>query len=438
MDVQKLKKINSIIDKIKKNVSQKAGSLGEIDNIVKRINTSISLLSLDSECVKGGSVAKNTFLKGDHDVDLFVRFALIYKNDDLSLMLERILKKSFPKQSISKIHGSRDYYQFRHKKLDYEIIPVLRIHKSCFQESMNITDFSPLHVEWTEKKIAQKPELAAEIKVAKKFCKANNVYGAESYINGFSGHIIDILVIYYGSFLSLIKKFSSIEKNSDSNPIVIDPENALKNPLKELNTSKITSLIIIDPIQRERNAAAALSKEKLLQFSNACKKFLESPSEDFFTIKKFVLERKIKELKLKNKESKIIVIEIMTLEGSRDIVGTKVLKVFEDLKKHLILHDFQVLDDAWHFDFEKKRAVLIYLFNKEKLSQQIEHQGPPLSSRLDVERFNKKYIQTKIIGNRIYTTINRPYLTPEQFLRKFFNESFIKEKIKKIFIKEIL
>ena len=43
------------------------------------------------------------------------------------------------------------------------------------------------------------------IRIAKAFCHANNSYGAESYINGFSGYALELLVYYYGSFLKFIK-----------------------------------------------------------------------------------------------------------------------------------------------------------------------------------------------------------------------------------------
>lgn len=438
MDGVKLKRINSIIEQVKSRVRPDVSILKNVDETVKKINDVIKRLGINAECMKGGSIAKNTFLKHDHDVDLFVRFALKYPDEELSDMLNEVLKKAFPKNLIQRIHGSRDYFQFTLKNLDYEIIPVLKIHKSNFHKSKNITDFSPLHVEWTSSKIKMHPELADEIRVAKQFCKANNVYGAESYINGFSGHIVDILVIHYGSFLSLIKKFASIEKVSVQNPIVIDTDKLLRDPVKQLNKSKITPLIIIDPIQSERNAAAALSIDKLMMFINACRKFMDSPSEDFFEIKKFDLEKKILEFKRSIKGSKIVVIKIVTLEGSKDIVGTKVYKVYDALIKQLSLNDFKVLDSAWNFDFEKKNSFIIYVFNKEDLSDTVERQGPPLSAKDDVQKFREKHKTVKVRGNRIYAVVKRKYVSPENLLKDLFSEKYILDRVKKISIERII
>jgi len=437
MDGLKLKKINSILADVKSRVKPDNSILRNIDDAVKKINNYIHSSKIDAECVKGGSIAKNTFLKNDHDVDLFVRFASRYPDEELSDMLETILKETFPKQAINRIHGSRDYYQFKLNELDYEIIPVIKLHKSNFHESRNITDFSPLHVEWTGKHIAQKPELSDEIRIAKQFCKANNVYGAESYINGFSGHIVDILIIYYGSFLSLIKKFSSIDEVSIKSPIIIDTERALANPLKELNKSKISPLIIVDPVQSTRNAATALGKEKLLVFIDACKRFIENPSKDFFEMNKFDLKKKINEMKNKNESCKLILIKIKTLDGSKDVVGTKVYKVYADLIKQISLNDFKILDSFWNFDFKKKSSIILYAFDKEKLSETLERIGPPLNSKIDVQKFKEKHDKTRIKGNRIYSTIKRKYVIPEKLLKDLFEEKYISDRVKGISIEKI-
>ncbi|HIH31373.1 TPA: hypothetical protein HA235_01570 [Candidatus Woesearchaeota archaeon] len=441
MDAEKIKEINSIIDKVKKFIKPDSKVIVETGKIIIKINSTLKDLNISAECVKGGSIAKDTFLKNDHDIDLFVRFALNYRGKNISDILEVSLKKSFPKTTINRIHGSRDYFQFKIKNLDYEVIPVLRIHASNYQNAENITDLSPEHVSWVEKYTKLNPELNDEIRLAKQFLKSAKVYGAESYINGFSGHIVDILIIHYGSFLSMIKKFSDINNVTIKNPIIIDHENNMKNPLKELNPSKISPLIVIDPIQKDRNAAAALNAEKLSMFSEACKKFLENPSKEFFEIKKFDLENEIKnsvkELKKSYQKLKIIIIDIEPHINSKDIMGTKILKIYEDIKNQLSMMEFNALKDAWNFDFEKESAIIYLIFENKKLSETIEQTGPPLSSWIDVESFKKKHEKTFIKGNRIFSINKRKFCIPEEMIRKLITEEFIRARAKKISIREI-
>jgi len=439
------KKIDSILQHLKKDITPDQKLLVNVDKIVNQINVCLKKNKINAECVKGGSIAKDTYLKNDHDVDLFVRFNLEYADKDISLILEKALNMLSVK--LQKIHGSRDYFQFKKHGLNFEIIPVLKIHASNYRDARNVTDLSPEHVFWVKKFTDRHPELRNEIRVTKQFCKANMVYGAESYINGFSGHIVDILVIYFGSFLNLVNKFSELKDFSQKNPVIIDIEHHLKDPLKELNQSKITPLIIVDPIQADRNAAAALSLEKLSLFVTACKDFLKSPSEDFFVIKKFDLIKSIKaslaslaELKKGNKKRFVtIILTVKTLDGSKDIVGTKVLKAYEDILKHCELNGFAILRSGWDFDFGKRSAVMFLIFSDDKLTEYTEHAGPPVSASQDYQNFKKKHSEheTYIKNDRIYAMIPRQYLSPLDYIKILLTKDFIKNKVKSVKIAKL-
>ena len=167
-----------------------------IQKQLEAINKALSKKDIKATAVVGGSLAKGTHLKGDHDVDVFVKFGLKHKSHNLSDLLFDAIKSMKPER----IHGSRDYFQIHKSKLTYEIVPVLDIKQA--KQSQNVTDFSPWHVEWVKK---NGKDLKEDIRLAKKFCKAAKVYGAESYIRGFSGHVLDILVISAGGFIPLLE-----------------------------------------------------------------------------------------------------------------------------------------------------------------------------------------------------------------------------------------
>jgi tRNA nucleotidyltransferase (CCA-adding enzyme) len=154
----------------------------------------------------GGSLAKQTLVKRDtgYDIDVFLLFPYTKykaKSHEISEILEQIIKTSGLKYIILK--GSRSYFQVKFRNLVLELIPILGIKTA--KEALNITDISPLHVSYILKQIKRKPKLADEIKLAKAFCYANDCYGAESYIRGFSGYSLEVLVSHYGSFINLVK-----------------------------------------------------------------------------------------------------------------------------------------------------------------------------------------------------------------------------------------
>ncbi len=228
--------------------------------VLDSINSEIKKKKIKAMAVLGGSIAKGTFLKDDYDCDIFVKFNLSYKKKDISNLLEKILK-TFPR--VNRIHGSRDYFNFKSNGINFEIVPVLNIKKA--EQEINITDCSPLHVKWVKDNLDKNPKLSDEIRLTKAFCKACNVYGAESYLRGFSGHVLDILTIYYNGFIPLLENAVKWKEKE-----VIDFNNYHKgSALERLNKSKLSSLIVIDPIQPERNAAAVLSKENFLLFKKS-------------------------------------------------------------------------------------------------------------------------------------------------------------------------
>ncbi|MFT4313195.1 MAG: nucleotidyltransferase domain-containing protein, partial [Candidatus Woesearchaeota archaeon] len=185
------------------------------EHFLNLLRKSISVLNIDAVVQLGGSLAKNTFLPDDFDADVFVRFAPSYPDTELSKLLQNIVKELNIPFDI--VHGSRDYVQLTYDDLAYEIIPVCRIDSP--ESARNVTDMSYMHVDWVNAH-TKNTSLCEEIRLTKVFCKAQRVYGAESYIGGFSGHIIDILVIYYGGFLTLLEASQTWTSN-----YVIDPEN---------------------------------------------------------------------------------------------------------------------------------------------------------------------------------------------------------------------
>lgn len=51
-----------------------------------------------------------------------------------------------------------------------------------------------------------------EIKIAKAFCHATGCYGAESYIKGFSGYALELLIYHYKSFQSFVKAMTKVNE----------------------------------------------------------------------------------------------------------------------------------------------------------------------------------------------------------------------------------
>ncbi|MFH1590160.1 MAG: CCA tRNA nucleotidyltransferase [archaeon] len=401
-----------ILESMKKELRPDKTIIKEVDDTVKKINQLLKKSNIKAECVKGGSTAKDTFLKNDYDVDLFVRFDYSFKGKLLADILEKVLKKHF---KIERVHGSRDYFQIQGTLL-YEIVPVLKI--TDYKKAENVTDMSPLHVDYIKKTLKESQK--DEIRLAKQFCKAAKVYGAESYIKGFSGHILDLLIINYGSFEKLLKAASTWKPK-----VIIDLEKHLKDPLKQLDDAKIHSpLIIVDPVQPDRNAAAAMNLEKFNSFIKTAKAFLEKPSKEFFKVK--IIKKQ--DLKI-NKDEKLIFIEALPLKGKKDVVGAKLLKSFQFIRARIKKHDFTLIDS--NFEFINK-GIMYFIVEKEILEPLTIMTGPPLNENIGVERFKAKHKKTFVERNRIYAEEKRQYREINDLIKDLLNDEYVKSRTEKI------
>mgnify|MGYP001611349937 CR=1 FL=1 len=362
-------------------------------------------------------MAKDTWLSGDHDIDVFVRFPYKkYKDKDISKEMQNRLKNI--KHEV--MHGSRDYLQIKQGKYLFELIPVLSIHHSAMH--MNITDVSPLHARFVKRNNND----PIQIRMLKAFLKANNLYGAESYIKGFSGYVAELLIIYYKNFPNLVKSASSWKSRT-----VIDMLEHYKNNQEviiNMNKDKLNNLILVDPVQAERNAAAALSEERYFEFINLCKNYLRNPKKEYFELKEFNLS----DLKKLKKKNKLLIFLITPLSGKPDVVGSKILKAFNYIKEKISNEGFKIVESSWQW---KDSALLYYIVKNEKLNNIIIHPGPYIKDIENVKKFKEKWKKIYYNKDRVYVKLKRKYNTIDKFSKIFLKDNYVKDNINRIKLK---
>jgi len=434
-------------DKIRKIFARQLLSIKPSDNEIAKVKQLVlefgALLNLElkkprikAEVFVGGSLAKNTIIKKKekYDIDFFVRFDYSKysgKSSELSEILakpvERLAKKL--KIRIEKIHGSRDYFNLSYKAIFLEIIPILKIKKAS--EAKNITDISPLHVSYVVNKLAKRRKLADEIRLAKTFCYVQGCYGAESYIKGFSGYSLEALCIYFGSFLNFLK---GAAQWSLAKKIIIDSAKHYKNKnciLTLLNESKLQSpLILIDPVQKERNVTAAISSETFENFLKSVNEFLKKPSDEFFKIKIDVSEDLRKKAKARKAQFNAFAIE--SSSDKLDIAGAKSLRISKFILNLMKKYGFAVLDSKFVFDVVMKKGFF-YVVCKNP-SARTELSGPPVGLEKYVAEFKKKYKKTSVKNGKIIAIVKTKVRNAKELLKELAG---YKRELKEMQIKRV-
>lgn len=412
--------INEILKREKEILIPKNEDLKKLNDNIKEL---VSLLEKEIKKQKinvdvfiGGSFARGTLLKIDKcDIDIFVRFD--WKIDDISSLLERIVNGMSKGRGLKivKIHGSRDYFRIEKDKVIFEIIPVYKIRKP--REARNVTDLSYFHVNYVKRKL-RRIKLAKEIISAKRFCQAQRVYGAESYIQGFSGYALECLIIYYKSFLKMLRELVKVEDR-----VILDPEKHYRNKeevLFSLNESRLQSpIILVDPTWKERNVLAALSKDTFKRFKDKAREFLKKPSMNFFEFIGIDADnlRKV----AKSRKGEFVHSKIYTDKQKGDIAGTK-MKKFSRFLENEIKKYFDIF--AHEFNYDKGQEADFYLVVKQK--NKIVIYGPPLNMKEHAAAFRKRHKKAFEKGGNLYAE------EKVDFSCKKFLEKFAKDQKKKL------
>lgn len=387
--------VNSILKQVLSEVEPSKEEIKLINkgtkDFVSEFKKILSSSKTKAEIFVGGSYAKGTMIKkGVYDIDVFVRFDKDYSDDEISDITEGLLKK---KWVFKRVHGSRDYFQINVNEFIFiEVVPVRKINKPS--EAVNTTDLSYSHVKWINKKVKTK-KILDDIKLAKAFMHGCNCYGAESYVKGFSGYSIELLVYRYKGFMNFLKAIVKAKNEK----IFIDIEKYYKNKneiMIEINNSKLHSpIIVIDPTFKERNALAALSKETFDKFIEYAQEFLKKPSMKFFNPEKINLNVEKNYAEKRNLD--FVIIKISTERQEGDIAGSKLLKFYEHLSSE-ISRFFDIKKKGFEYDSEHKADI----FFSAKPKKEIIFFGPFKKDKVNAEAFRKKHKGVYEKAGRLY------------------------------------
>lgn len=241
--------------------------------IRSRLQANLSGKGLDFIVEPEGSFAKGTLLADHWELDIFVLLKGVSDEWIRSrgrYLLEGSLK-DFP--TIIK-YSEHPYITVTLMGIEADVVPAVYREKPT--GNMMGVSRTPFHTRYVLSKLDKGG--TDEVRLLKSFFKGVGVYGAEAHIGGFSGYLTELLIITYGSFRGALQAISKWRP-----PVYVDPENVGdKNLLFKRYPD--SPLIVVDPVDPRRNAAAAVTLEKLSTAVVAAKLYLKRPRKEFFHI----------------------------------------------------------------------------------------------------------------------------------------------------------
>lgn len=329
-----------------------------------------------------GSVAKDTWLKREPDIDVFMCLP--------STIPRKVLGKVSLEIAREATEGSKQVERFaEHPYLEafvddfrVNIVPCYCAPKGRW---LSATDRTPFHTDYVNARLNQ--SLRDEVRLLKRFLQGIQVYGAEIKVGGFSGYLCELLVIHCGSFAKVLEAFGDCTSR-----IVIDIEDYYANREKELELLFEEPLVVIDPVDRGRNVASAVKSDKIYTLVAAARAFLKTPRAEFFfpTPTKPLRSEELRRT-LEIRGSDCLFLTFDAIKAVPDIVWGQLYRTQRALCKMLGLNSFTVLRGAVWSD-EIKLCALIFELDKRLLSGIKVHVGPPLERKMECDDFLRKYI----------------------------------------------
>ncbi len=198
-----------------------------------------------------GSFAKDTWLPGGLDLDLFILFKKSVNKDLLGELCREITYRAAEKlgAKVLKKYATHPYFTLvLGDGIEIDVVPAYYVRSA--EEVVTPVDRTPLHTRYVKGVLEKNAKLKDEIRMFKKLLKNLKIYGAELKTQGFSGYLAEILIIHYGSLRNLLFHAS------------------LWRPWKTCigrwkGVPQQFPLIVVDPVDSKRNVAAAVSVRSL-------------------------------------------------------------------------------------------------------------------------------------------------------------------------------
>ncbi|MFQ6064019.1 MAG: CCA tRNA nucleotidyltransferase [Candidatus Bathyarchaeia archaeon] len=329
-----------------------------------------------------GSVAKDTWLSEEPDIDIFMRLPTTIPRKEFGTTCLKIARKATEGFKQVERFAEHPYLESKVDNTRVNIVPCYQVERGAW---ISATDRTPFHTDYVKARINK--DICREVRLLKRFMKGVGVYGAEIKVGGFSGYLCELLVLNYGYFPKVLESFADWKGRR-----IIDYEGFYKCKEEDVERIFEESLVIVDPVDRGRNVAAAVREERLSEFVVAAREFLKNPHFRFFYPPETVsLSRKELVNALETRGSAIVLVKFGKVNAVPDVLWGQLYKSERSLHGTIQRHEFNVIRDSVWSD-EENLNVLIFELEKRSLSPIEKHLGPPIKKREECERFLQKHL----------------------------------------------
>jgi len=376
-----------VLDRLKPKPEEYVKVRKAFEKISNMLKEELKKEGIEAKVELEGSVAKDTWISGDLDLDLFVLYPKELgkewlKDEGFKIILRAT--QNFPRRIA---YAEHPYVRIIVNGLNVDIVPAFKLSDPL--EAETVVDRTPFHTRYVTSKLTEKQK--DHVRLLKKFMKTIGVYGAEIRVSGFSGYLVELLIIHYRSFRNVLEKAAETWKPG----FIIDIEGYYrkKDYANIAKKFKNQPLIVIDPVDYRRNVAAAVSAKSMATFIAAAKVYLKNPSIEFFFPKEEHVNIEHVKREILNKPYDYIFVLFPIPEKPPDVLWGFLRRSVKGVASLLTKFGFNVLDyDVW--SDESKYGVFVFEVESEEISYFIKSEGPLVNVEPNATMFLRKYVDS--------------------------------------------
>jgi tRNA nucleotidyltransferase (CCA-adding enzyme) len=406
----------AVLDQVAKKVVPSVAERERMSQLAERLRGQVQNI-LDKAGYGGnvsiqGSFARDTWLSGEADLDIFVGFPPTMDRQEWTEKVLPEIRKGIRAKTVDR-YAEHPYLEFHIDNIRVNVVPCYSVEKGQWKSA---TDRTPYHTEYMRAHLTQ--EMRLEARLLKRFMKGTRSYGAEIRVGGFSGMLVETMILQYRSFLETLVQASKWK------PVIfLDIETPVGRQDSRARGFG-SPLVVIDPVDPNRNLAAAVRDDKLWGFVAASRELQKNPGIWYFFPPKSKPKTKARFSKLLEQQNRDIV--AISFDHPRivpDVLWGQLLKIENSLTELMTRQDFHPVRSMVWSDETQSSTIFVELDSLTLPEVQLRA-GPPVSKMDDSQGFLDRHLDARdtlrgpwIEADRWVVDKKRRILTVEQLVK---------------------
>lgn len=371
--------LQSVLERVRRRVTpdedERTAMETVADRIIQATEEALADLPVEGDAVQVGSTARDTWMSGDRDVDVFVRFPTDLSRGELEAYGLEVGRNVLPDGREE--YAEHPYVTGEVDGFDVDLVPCYRVKDASAIRSA--VDRSPFHTSYLSARLDE--AIGTEVRVTKRFLQGIGAYGSNLKTRGFSGYLTELLVLEYGEVEAVLEAAASWDP-----PVVLDPEDHGTETFDD-------TLVVIDPTDPTRNVAAVVTKSNVARVQHFARELLAEPSLSiFYPEPRTPLSPAGVRAAVARRETTPIAVVFETPDLVDDQLYPQLRRSLDGLERGLAEHDFDVLRSRTFAD--KESAVLLVELLAGTLPAIERHEGPPVAVETHARDFYETYVDT--------------------------------------------